>query len=87
LFDSQIENEVSTMKSTTAARLRQDAAQQADSVLTLIEASARLKVSERTLWQLAKDNEVPHFKVGRQYRFLVSELDAWAISQCKRGGE
>ena len=63
------------MTSTGAARLRQGAAQQADSVLTLYEASKRLKVSERTLWALAKDNEVPHFKVGRQYRFLVSATD------------
>ena len=56
-------------------------ATQADSVLTLFEASKFLKVSERTLWQLAKEDEVPHFKVGRQYRFLVSELEAWAKSQ------
>ena len=54
---------------------------QTDSVLTLHEASQFLKVSERTLWQLAKENEVPHFRVGRQYRFLVSELEAWAKSQ------
>lgn len=51
---------------------------QADSVLTLFEASRKLKVSDRTLWQLAKDDAVPHFRVGKQYRFLVSELDEWA---------
>lgn len=74
------------MTSTVLARLRQDAAQQqADSVLTLYEASKRLKVSERTLWQLARDNAVPHFKVGRQYRFLTSALSEWAISQFQRG--
>lgn len=61
----------------TMPQLRQQA-----QVLTLFEASKRLKVSERTLWQLAKDNAVPHFRVGKQYRFLVSELDAWAVSQC-----
>jgi excisionase family DNA binding protein len=54
---------------------------QADSVLTLCEASKRLKVSERTLWQLSRDNTIPHFRVGKQYRFLLSELDAWAVSQ------
>jgi len=58
---------------------------QADSVLTLYEASRKLKVSERTLWQLARDNAVPFFKVGKQYRFLSSELDAWAISQSRTG--
>jgi len=50
-------------------------------VLTLLEASKHLRVSERTLWQLAKNNEVPHFKVGRQYRFLSSALGEWAASQ------
>ena len=56
-------------------------------VLTLHEASRRFKVSERTLWQLAKEDAVPHFRVGRQYRFLLSELDAWAISQFREEQE
>lgn len=55
--------------------------EQASEVLTLHEASKKLKVSERTLWQLSKDNAVPHFRVGKQYRFLSSALDAWALSQ------
>ena len=50
-------------------------------VLTLFEASQFLKVSERTLWQLAKEDQVPFFKVGRQYRFLVSQLESWAKTQ------
>ena len=57
--------------------------EQADTVLTLFEAAKRLKVSERTLWQLAKDKAIPHFRVGKQYRFLSSALDAWAIRQCE----
>ena len=67
------------MTSTTNARLRQAA--QSTEVLTLFEASKRLKVSERTLWQLARDNAVPHFRVGKQYRFLSLALDEWAMSQ------
>ena len=63
----------------TMPQLRQQA--EASEVLTLFEAGKRLKVSERTLWQLARDNAVPHFRVGKQYRFLVSALDEWAISQ------
>ena len=70
------------MKS-TMPQLRQQA--EASEVLTLLEASKRLRVSERTLWALAKKNAVPHFKVGRQYRFLASALDAWARSQCSSG--
>lgn len=74
----------STMQRTTQ-QLRQQA--EASEVLTLLEGSKRLKVSDRTLWELVRANSVPHFRVGRQIRFLVSELDAWAIAQCKRGGE
>ncbi|MDB4483630.1 helix-turn-helix domain-containing protein [bacterium] len=47
-------------------------------IYTLAEAATCLKVSERTLWQLAKQNEVPHFRVGKQYRFVRSQLRAWA---------
>lgn len=47
-------------------------------IYTLAEAATYLKVSERTLWQLAKQNEVPHFRVGKQYRFVRSILAAWA---------
>lgn len=47
-------------------------------ILTLAEAAEFLKVSERTLWQLAKDGQIPHGKVGRQYRFEKSRLASWA---------
>lgn len=56
-------------------------------VLTLAEAAKRLKVSDRTLWQLSKDKNIPCFRVGRQYRYLASELDAWAISQSRNRSE
>jgi excisionase family DNA binding protein len=55
----------------------------ATEVLTLYEASKKLKVSERTLWQLARDQAVPFFRVGKQYRFLSSALDEWALSQSR----
>lgn len=54
---------------------------QTDDVLTLHEAARRLKVSDRTLWALAKDDAVPTFRVGKQYRFLATSLNEWAISQ------
>jgi len=50
-------------------------------VLTLCEASQFLRVSERTLWSRVKAGEVPFFKVGKQYRFLVSELESWATTE------
>ncbi|MDA7903794.1 helix-turn-helix domain-containing protein [Mariniblastus sp.] len=50
-------------------------------IYTLAEAAAYLKVSERTLWQLARDGEIPCFRVGKQYRFVRSQLRAWAIGE------
>ena len=68
-------------KSETMKALKQD--QSVQSVLTLAEASSFLRVSERNLWQRAKSGDVPSFKIGVQHRFLVTELEAWAISQRK----
>ena len=63
----------------TMPQLRQQA--EASKVLTLFEAAKWAKVSERTLWQLAREGAVPCFKVGKQYRFLSSALEEWAVSQ------
>lgn len=59
------------------------AMEQVQRVMTLAEAAIYLKVSERTLWERAKNGEVPSFRLGVQYRFLVSQLEAWAVSQGK----
>lgn len=48
-----------------------------DDVLTLAEAAEFTKVSERTLWQLAREGKVPHKRVGSQYRFLKNMLVEW----------
>ena len=50
-------------------------------VLTLSEAAQFLRVSERTLWSRAKANDVPHAKVGSQYRFTRGQLTKWLESQ------
>lgn len=49
-------------------------------VLTLFEGAKLLKVSQKTLWAEAKAGRVPHFKVGKQYRFLRPLLLEWARS-------
>ena len=61
------------------------AVEQDQRVLTLAEAAQFLKVSERTLWQRTKSGEVPSFRLGVQHRFLISQLEAWAIAQGKDG--
>jgi excisionase family DNA binding protein len=52
--------------------------------LNLNEAARMLGVSDRTLSAEAKANRVPHFKVGKQYRFLSSVLIDWARQQSRQ---
>jgi len=46
-------------------------------VLRLKEAAAYVRVSERTLREMAKMNRVPCQRVGREWRFLRKALDEW----------
>jgi excisionase family DNA binding protein len=48
-----------------------------DEILTSEEASALLKVSNKTILKLARDGELPGQKVGRAWRFCRSELLAY----------
>ncbi len=50
-------------------------------ILTLPEAATFVRVSPKTLGDLARNGEVPAKKVGREWRFLRSALEAWLIGQ------
>jgi excisionase family DNA binding protein len=54
-----------------------------DSVMTIEEVAAFLKVSETTAYQLVRGGEIQGRKVGREWRFLKSEIVQWL----KKGGE
>ena len=43
-------------------------------------AARLLQVHPDTLKKKARDGEIPGRKIGRRWRFRVSELDAWARS-------
>jgi excisionase family DNA binding protein len=49
-----------------------------EEILTLFEASKHLQVSEKTLAQQAKAGIVPHFRIGKQFRFVRDVLMEWA---------
>ena len=49
-----------------------------DVYLTIPQAAVLLQVSERTLWELARNGTVPSFQIGKQYRFRRETLDDWA---------
>jgi len=46
-----------------------------DEVLTTAETCRYLKVAPRTLYRYIKEKRVPAFKLGKDWRFVKSELD------------
>jgi len=46
-------------------------------IMNLCEASQYIRVSEKTLGEMARQNRIPCNKVGREWRFLKSALEDW----------
>ena len=46
-------------------------------ILTLVEAAAFIRVSERTLGEMARTRRIPSQKVGREWRFVRTALESW----------
>ena len=52
-----------------------------DSLMTLQEVAEYLRLSEDVIYPLARSGELPGFKIGKQWRFRRSEIDAWLESK------
>ena len=48
-----------------------------DSVMTIEELSAYLKIPKSTLYKLAQEGKLPGQKVGRHWRFHRETIDRW----------
>lgn len=48
-----------------------------DSVLTIDELAAYLKIAKSTLYKLAQEGKLPGQKVGRHWRFHKVTIDRW----------
>jgi len=48
-----------------------------DEVLTTAETCRYLKVAPRTLYRYIQEKRVPAFKLGKDWRFVKSELNLW----------
>lgn len=48
--------------------------------ISLEDIAAHLDVSKDTIRAWIKKGTIPYYKVGRQYKFRVSEVDAWVES-------
>jgi len=49
--------------------------------LTTEEVLGYLKVNPRTIYRLIRNGELPAIRIGRQWRFRRSDLDAWIDRQ------
>ncbi|MFH0964478.1 MAG: response regulator [Planctomycetota bacterium] len=52
-----------------------------DDILDARQAAKYLKINEQTIRRLAREKELPSFKVGGVWRFKRSSVDSWAESQ------
>jgi len=48
-----------------------------EEVLTVKEASGYLKIADKTLYRFIRQQNIPAFKLGKEWRFKRSLLDAW----------
>lgn len=46
-------------------------------LLTLSEVSTFLKVPKSTIYKLARERRLPGHKVGKHWRFVHEEIEAW----------
>lgn len=54
-----------------------DAANDSPEVLTLAEAAAFLRLCSHTVSKLARAGQIPGRRIGREWRFLRSELEKY----------
>lgn len=52
-----------------------------DTILTLREVAAYLKLAEKTAYKLAAEGKLPGFKVGGSWRFKREDVEQWIEDQ------
>jgi excisionase family DNA binding protein len=50
-------------------------------VMTVSEICDYLQIHRKTLYKMTKNNQIPHMRFGKEYRFNRAAIDAWT----KRG--
>jgi len=56
-------------------------------ILTIPEMADYLRVHKLTLYRLIKAGKVPSFKIGSDYRFMRSAIEAWIKSLNEKANE
>jgi excisionase family DNA binding protein len=55
-----------------------------DEILTVQEVATLLKIADKTVYTMPQKGELPAFKVGGQWRFRRTDLDAWIDAKTRR---
>lgn len=55
-------------------------------LLTPKQTATFLCISERKLWSLTNENQIPHIRIGRSVRYAVSDVEAWIETKKIEGG-
>jgi len=56
-----------------------------DNMLTIAQVAKYLKLHELTVRRLAREGEIPAFKVGRQWRIKKNLLEEWIEERSGKG--
>lgn len=54
-------------------------------LLTARETAAMLSISERKLWNLTNENEIPAIRIGRSVRYSIDDLEQWIKTKRQEG--
>ena len=56
-----------------------------DEILKLDDLAVRLRVHKSTLYRMIKNGDLPHFRVGADYRVNWRQVEEWMNDQAKSG--
>ncbi len=60
---------------------REPQAKSPSKLMTVREVCAYLRVSRATIYRLLKQNRIPAFRLGSDWRFNIEQIDRWRLRQ------
>jgi excisionase family DNA binding protein len=54
-------------------------------LLTARETAKALSISERKLWNLTNENEIPAIRIGRSVRYAIEDIQVWIETKRNEG--
>lgn len=54
-------------------------------LMTARETAEALSISERKLWDLTNENEIPAIRIGRSVRYAIEDIQLWIETKRNEG--